>query len=584
LIEPGGTLRKTTGFRRVIKWLAMTSLLTLMLPVMSKAQPDDHYVRTSTYVPVRDGTLLAMNIYRPAVNGIPVAGPAPVIFMFTPYRARYRDVNGDIRSLSQVRSLGLERLIESGYVIAEADIRGKGASFGARRGFQDRTEANDGYDLVQWLAQQPFSSGVVGMMGCSYLGGSTLHVASTMPPALKAIFVGASDIDKFDFVRRGGITAQFNTRPDEPLSDDLMSIPMDEDSDGSMLQAAVAQHAGNTPMAPLWYSMPFRDSVSPLTGNRFWEEVGPYPYLQALKSSGIATYFWGNLKDEPTSQVILAAANLGSKLLIGPGSHCIAPPDYDLGNEIQRYFDHYLKGMDNGFEKEPRNTWWVENAAQGQQWLRSDQLPGSQANRRVWYLGIDATQSTGVLDELPQTASSQFFTVDYSVESSEYFSFWVEPQSAHGLSYTTDALEQDLHLEGYPVVEVKLSVDKTDVNVFAYLEEVDAAGVASVLAMGRLAAGYRATGAAPYDVLGLPFHPGREVDYLPLVPGEEVALEIALLPVSRIVMRGHRLRLSITGADPRQRNLAEIRQSPPPTLNLLLGGQNAARLLVPVRE
>ena len=53
------------------------------------------------------------------------------------------------------------------------------------------------------------------MVGCSYLGGTTLHVASTAPPALKAAFIGATDIDKYAFVRNGGITAQFNTRPDE---------------------------------------------------------------------------------------------------------------------------------------------------------------------------------------------------------------------------------------------------------------------------------------------------------------------------------------------------------------------------------
>ena len=82
-------------------------------------------------------------------------------------------------------------------MLAVADIRGKGASFGARRGFQDRTEAQDGHDLVQWLAAQPWSNGKVGMYGCSYLGGTTVHVATTAPPALRAIFTGATDLDKF---------------------------------------------------------------------------------------------------------------------------------------------------------------------------------------------------------------------------------------------------------------------------------------------------------------------------------------------------------------------------------------------------
>ena len=201
---------------------------------------------------------------------------------------------------------------------------------------------------MQWLAAQPWSNGRVGMLGCSYLGGTTVHVASTAPAALKAIFTGASDLDKYAFVRRGGITAQFNTRPDEPLSDDLMSVPLDADGDGAQLRTAVAAHARNTPMAPLWYGMPFRDSVSPLTGNRFWQEAGPYPYLQTIRDAGIATYFWGNWEDEPTEQVLLLAANLGGKLLVGPGSHCVAPPGYDLGKEVRRYFDHHLLDRDTG--------------------------------------------------------------------------------------------------------------------------------------------------------------------------------------------------------------------------------------------
>jgi putative CocE/NonD family hydrolase len=541
-------------------------------------QPPSDYVRSSAYVEVRDGTRLAMNVYRPARAGVALQAPAPVVFLFTPYRARYRTANGSVSELSG-RSMGAQALLDAGYVIAEADVRGKGASFGARRGFQDRTEAQDGYDLIQWLAAQPWSNGVVGMMGCSYLGGSTLHVASTAPPALKAIFVGASDIDKFDFVRRGGITAQFNTRPDEPLSDDLMSIPMDADSDGALLREAVAMHAANTPMAALWYSMPFRDSVSPLTGNAFWEEVGPYPYLQTIRDAGIATYFWSNLKDEPTSQMILAAANFDSKLLVGPGSHCVAPPDFNLSAEVLKYFDHHLKGIDNGIDAEPRNTLWVENAPEGQQWIRSDELPGAASRYTSWH-----ADAAGGLGTAAPAEGSTGFSVNYDVGSDEYFAFWVESQEGKGPVFSSAALSEDLHLEGYPVAHLQLSADRSDANVFAYLEEVDAAGKPSVLAMGRLAAGYRALGEAPYKNMGLPFHPGRAADYQPLEPGVPVNLDIALMPVSHIVKAGSRLRLVVTGADPRQRNLQELRQDPPPRLTLHFGGIGGTRIDLPLRQ
>lgn len=586
---------------------AALALLTLLCAAaVAHAQAQD-VVRNSLYVPVRDGTRLAMNVYRPARDGVAIDTPLPVIFMFTPYRARYRNADGALVELSQARSLGLDRLLAAGYVIAEADIRGKGASFGARRGFQDRTEAQDGYDLVQWLAEQPWSNGIVGMAGCSYLGGSTVQVATTRPPALKAIFAGASDLDKFDFVRNGGITAQFNTRPDEPLSDDLMSVPMDEDRDGSLLRAAVAEHAANTPMAALWYGMPFRDSVSPLTGNAFWEEVGPYTYLDELRAAQIPMWLWSNLKDEPTSQMILAAANLDAKLLVGPGSHCIPPPGIDLGAELQRFFDQHLKGIDTGIDREPKYQWWVENAPDGAAWLRSDHLPGVAATQQVWYLGAPGTAddtataqaarksadantqalstsaAQGVFATTPQPAGERHLTVDYDPGAGEYFAFWVESQAGHGLVFTGEPLAQDLHLEGYPVAELTVAADRNDINVFVYLEEQAADGSVTVLSNGRLAASYRATAQAPYDTLGLPWHPGRERDHQPLTPGVPVELDIAMLPVSHIVPAGSRLRFVVTGADPRQRNLADIRQDPPPVMTLTLGGESA-RVSLPVRE
>jgi predicted acyl esterase len=553
-------------------------VMVLCAAAVARAQAQGDYVRSSQYVPVRDGTRLAMNVYRPARDGVAIDTPLPVIFMFTPYRARYRNADGAVVELSQARSFGIDRLLKAGeYVIAEADIRGKGASFGARRGFQDRTEALDGHDLVQWLAEQPWSNGIVGMAGCSYLGGSTVQVATTRPPALKAIFAGASDLDKFDFVRNGGIPAQFNTRPDEPLSDDLMSIPMDEDSDGSQLRTAVAEHAANTPMAALWYGMPFRDSVSPLTGNAFWEEVGPYTYLDDLRAAQLPAYFWSNLKDEPTSQMILAAANLDAKLLVGPGSHCIPPPGIDLGTEIKRFFDQHLKGIDTGIAREPEYQWWTENAPEDDAWTRSDRLPGADSTRQPWYLGA------ANFDPVPQPPATRQLTVDYKLGDGEYFAFWVDSQAEHGLVFTGEPLAKELRLEGYPVAELTVAADRDDVNVFVYLEEQAADGSVTVLSNGRLAASYRATADAPYDTLGLPWHPGRAQDHQPLEPGVPVELDIAMLPVSRIVPAGSRLRFVVTGADPRQRNLAEIRQDPAPIITLTLGGE-AARITLPVRE
>lgn len=560
------------------------------LPVVAMAQTYAEVARSSIYVPVRDGTRLAVNIYRPADSRGMASERFPVVFAFTPYRARFRQKDGSVSELGLEDHLALRSLIRAGYVVATADIRGKGASYGHRRGFQDRTEAYDGYDLVEWLARQPFSTGKVGMIGCSYLGGTTFHTATTAPPSLKAVFIGASDLDKYAFVRRGGISAQFNTRPDEAAEVDLASVPVDADADGAMLKAAVAEHAANTPMAPLWYGMPYRDSVSAFTRNQFWNEVGTFNYLDRIRKAGIATYFWGNWQDEPTAQVLLSAANMpGSKFLAGPGSHCVPPPGFDFTGEITRYFDAHLKGENNGMASAARATYWLEGMDGKGGYVRSDLLPGEAAKPVSWFLdgarsGTARSVNDGTLGKAPGGPGADRFTVDYDLPDPEYFAFWAQPMDDRGLAYTTPALSAPLKLVGFPVARLSISVDKIEASVFVYLDQVDAAGKAEVVAFGRLALSHRKDGKAPYYTMGLPWHSGMTADVAPVRPGQVVQVNIDMTPISRLVPAGSRLRLTVAGADPRQRNLKDIRQDPAPVITVHRGGSDASRLDLPVAQ
>jgi putative CocE/NonD family hydrolase len=558
--------------------------LAISCSVPLAAQPYPDVVSQSRYVAVRDGTRLAVSIYRPAAGGAAVEAPMPVVFVFTPYRARFRDPDGKVTEAALGDNLGLRSLLRAGYVVAVADVRGKGASFGHRRGFQDRTEAGDGHDLVEWLADQPFSDGRVGMVGCSYLGGAAFQVATTAPPSLKAAFIGASDLDKYAFVRNGGITAQFNTRPDEEPAVDLATVPMDEDPDGTLLRAAVAEHAANTPMGPLWYGMPYRDSVSSFTGTRFWEEVGPYTYLDAVRSAGIATYFWGNWGDEPTGQIILSAANLGSRVLVGPGSHCAPPAGFDLAGEIVGFFDHHLKGENPDYGSLPRATFWVEGLNGSGAYVMSDQLPGVESHRVPWFLAPGSPQSRtgGLASVTPGREAGVTFAVDYDLPPAEYFAFWPQPMDAHGASFTSDALSEPLKLIGYPVAELTAAADNPLADVFVYLDRVKSDGSSEVIAFGRLKLSHHKLAQAPYETLGLPWHSGRQADVSPPAPGEFVPLSIALTPVSLVVAEGERLRFVITGADPRQRNLRDVRLDPPPTITVRLGGRTASRIDLPL--
>lgn len=556
------------------------------------AAPDqgfDGVARSSIYVPVRDGIKLAVNIYRPTQKGLATATRYPVVFAFTPYRARYFDKNHKIVETADEAIFGLRKLTQAGYVVAVADIRGKGASFGARRGFLDQTEARDGYDIVEYLAHQPYTTGKVGITGCSYLGGSAMLVASALPPSLKAVFSAATDIDKYAFVRQGGITAQFNTRPDEAPDVDLASVPVDGDTDGAMLKAAVAEHARNTPMAELWASMPYRDSISSLTRSRFWEEVGPYTHMKALRSPKLAWYFWGNWNDEPTEQMIQAAANIKSHFIAGPGSHCIAPKQFDITLEQKNFFDHYLKGVDNGFDREPPYTWWREQPDGKGTLVHSRSLPGSGIARTSLYLSnshndAPAAFDTGSLAKRPGVAAKTPFRVQYDVSDSEYFRFWPKLPDGNGATFTSAPLATDAEIEGYPVVHLTVSLDASDADVFAYLEDVDGSGQATVLSHGRLAASHRKISVAPYNHLGLPYHSGLKADVSPVTPDRPVSLAFALSPRAYTVAAGHRLRVTVAGADSRQRNIAAIRNGLAKTITIDSGGNtDPTRIDIPFK-
>ncbi len=113
------------------------------------------WVRTSLYVPARDGTRLAVDILRPSIGGKAISDPFPVIWTDNRYhRVMYSPAGKLITILDQMP--WLKTILQHGYVIASVDIRGSGASFGWLKGSFTPEEAQDGYDITEWFAAQPW--------------------------------------------------------------------------------------------------------------------------------------------------------------------------------------------------------------------------------------------------------------------------------------------------------------------------------------------------------------------------------------------------------------------------------------------
>ncbi|MEL0254156.1 MAG: CocE/NonD family hydrolase C-terminal non-catalytic domain-containing protein, partial [Novosphingobium sp.] len=144
-----------------------------------------------------------------------------------------------------------------------------------------------------------------------------------------------------------------------------------------------------------------------------------------------------------------------------------------------------LKGAANGLESAPRATYWLEGLDGKGGYVRSNLLPGEGAKPVSWFLGSGRSGTArsvndGLLGRAPAGAGADRFTVNYDLPDPEYFAFWAQPMDANGLSYTTPALTAPMKLVGFPVARLSVSADKTDANVFVYLDQVDASGKAEV--------------------------------------------------------------------------------------------------------
>ncbi len=514
-------------------------------------------VRESVYHRLRDGTRLAMDIHRPAVKGKAVDTAYPVLWQHSFVRRRPSD-QGDNSVIRRMPDL-----VKHGYVVVEVERRGLSASFGARRGYNDRTEARDAFELTEWLARQPWSTGKVGVYGCSNTGDAAMHAASYAPPSLKAVFAGCFSWSKYDGFLRGGIPAQWGVGPEQPLDVQLRNaVPVDGDETRTLLAQAIEEHRNSTPLAAMWRSMPFRDSWSDIVASRFWLEGSASTYRSALQGGGAAFYIFGGWQDDFRLEGLVAWANLQrnpARVVIGPWLHC-RNPGFDLLAEAHRFFDRWLKGVDNGIDREPPIHLYTENAPAASAWRSWGSWPpaGHAAQRHH----LDIVAAAGGMQALAPAASRgaapRQHRIDLPVGA---FTACVDAaaltqpcsQAANGLRFTGAPLAADTRFTGHPLVQLWVASTVPDQHVFVYLEDLAPDGTVRVVTDGRLKASLRAVHAPPYHHLGLPWHRALEADHAPLGADEAVMLKMQLLPLSYVFKAGHRVRVVVTANDPRER-------------------------------
>jgi len=385
-------------------------------PLLSK--PEHEVVEErNIMVPMRDGVKLATDIYRPKTEG-----KFPVIFTRTPYQKNMAELNGRYYA-------------RRGYVYAIQDCRGRFASEGVWEPFVNEPE--DGYDSIEWLAEQPWSTGKVGMIGGSYVGWVQWWAARENPPHLVTIIPNVAPPDPFFnipyeygvFFIQGSIwwADVLETEATADISGVAMS-KLAEKKYGKLLMHLPVIELDKKVLGkenPYW-----RKWIEHPTNDEYWERAN---FLEHLKNTRIPVFHQSGWFDGDGIGSKLNYAAMKShghpnqKLTLGPWGHTdtahrtVGDLDFgkealiDLQRDYLRWFDYWLKDIDNKITEEPLVSVFV---MESNTWLHDDVYPLSYTNFEKWYLHSGGQANTskgdGLLsqDMAPEDSPTDTYTYD----------------------------------------------------------------------------------------------------------------------------------------------------------------------------
>lgn len=509
-------------------------------------------IRRNVAVPMRDHVVLRADVMLPAETG-----RFPVLVYRTPYGKK-----GAPREWTTFR-----KAVARGYAVVVQDVRGRYESEGDFDAY--RHEGTDGYDTIEWAAAEPWSNGEVGTFGLSYPGAVQWLAAVEDPPHLKAMVPAMTFSTPRNFFYSGGVFdgswvdwVWFNIAPDLRRRKGLPGPATHQ----AAAEAWKAEHARVEHFLPL-RDLPDFKGLVPFyyewlehpPADRWWdwaELQGKYHRVHAavLNISGWYDEAYG--PDGATANFNgLVAARKGrdprTRTVIGPWKHgelgsaasgerdfgAQAPVDYD--EMILRWMDHYLKGLDNGVEKEKPVRLFVMGA---NQWRDEEAWPIARARDQWLVLGaVEPGSRTGVLAEAPPAGGAAFleFTSDPAHPLEDpYDTLGAHDYQAYRgredvLVFDSAPLPADLEVTGGIRAEIYVSTEARDFDLWARVLDVGPDGKAwNLMSPGPdvLRASYGLAAGRASKERGV---------YRMTFPG---------LLTSNVFARGHRIRLQISGS------------------------------------
>jgi hypothetical protein len=485
-------------------------------------------------IPLADGTRLAGRVWRPVASD---AQPVPAILEFIPYRQR---------DLTAVRdSMHHPYLAGHGYACVRVDLRGSGESEGVLTDEYLDQELADAEEVLGWIAAQPWCTGRTGMMGISWGGFNALQVAARRPPGLDAIVTVSSTDDRYtdDVHYMGGCL----------LSDNLSwastmlaynSCPPDPAVVGDRWRTMWHDRLrGSGLWLERWLRHQRRDD--------YWRHGSVCEDYSAIRCPVLAVSGWADGYSNSVFR-LLAALDVPRLGLVGPWSHKyphLGQPGPAIGflQELVRWWDHWLRDVDNGVMSGPMLRIWMQNtvppstayAERPGRWVAEPCWPSPNVQQVRHPLGDHRIGRPGTG---ARGGAAAELTVQSPLSVGQFAGKWCSYNAPPDLPYDQreedggslifdgETLTEPIELLGCPAVELECAVDQPVAMLAARLSDVAPDGRATRIS---------------YGLLNLTHRDGHDRPRV-LVPGERYRVTLTLNAMAQSLPSGHRLRLALS--------------------------------------
>jgi putative CocE/NonD family hydrolase len=483
------------------------------------------------WIPLKDGTRLAARVWLPVDAA---QSPVPAILEYLPYRRR--DGTAERDALTHPYVAG------HGYACVRVDIRGSGDSDGVLTDEYLPLEQADAIEVIAWLADQPWCTGAVGMMGHSWGGFNALQVAAHRPPALRAIITSCSTDDRYadDIHAMGGCLLLDNLRWASTMFAHNSRPPDPAVVGARWRDMWLERLRGSGLWIDTWLRHQRRDE--------FWKQGSVCEDYGAIQCAVLAVGGWLDAYTNAVPRLLqgLASPRRG---LIGQWAHryphmALPGPAVGFLQVALAWWDTWLKGRAPGAASEPFLRAWMQDsvppaahyATLPGRWVAEHAWPSSRITPRRYVLdrarlAPEAGPETPLTLRSPQTVG---------VYAGRWCPYQLGPdlpldqrlEDGAALTFDTEPLSERLEILGAPVAELELVADRPLAFVAARLSDVAPGGAARRVSYGLLNLTHRESHEHPTA----------------LEPGRRYRVRLQLNDVGQAFPPGHRIRLALSTA------------------------------------